>query len=277
MMCDRKRFFAIKTLWVLANLAGTIILTVQLAHVLEGYIRPTVTRTWEEEILLKDIEFPLVVKVCVVPGFNQTAIHEVGYADAWNYFRGQSRFNNSFIGWAGHTEESGTYGTVEQVLAKIGDYKIENILDGVDVATKDGEGVNISLTHLNASRVNYPNNCHNLYLSQIPELKGKNIQRLFFNIGNLGNHSITVHFNGDTLDTRRNIMENSFQSFGDPIHLSEEDVSKVYMVDITQRIFVEEDPTNTCRVYPNQEYQSYQDCDDQFMKKLLPGLTPIWL
>ena len=72
-------------------------------------------------------------------------------------------------------------------------------------------------------------------------------------------------------------MENSFQSFGDPIHLSEEDVYRVYMVDITQRTFVEEDPTNTCRGYPNQEYQSYQDCDDQFMKKLLPGLTPIWL
>ena len=121
-MCDMKRFFTIKTLWVLANLAGTIILTVQLAHVLEGYIKPTVTRTWEEEILLKDIEFPLVVKVCVVPGFNQTAIHEVGYADAWHYFIGQSRFNKSLIGWAGHTEESGTYGTVEQVLAKIGDY-----------------------------------------------------------------------------------------------------------------------------------------------------------
>ena len=84
MMCDMKRFFTIKTLWVLANIAGTIILSVQLAHVLESYIRPTVTRTWEEEILLKDIEFPLVVKVCVAPGFNQTAIHEAGYAGTWS-------------------------------------------------------------------------------------------------------------------------------------------------------------------------------------------------
>ena len=49
------------------------------------------------------------------------------------------------------------------------------------------------------------------------------------------------------------------------------------MVDITQREFVEEDPANTCRNYPNLEYTSYEECDSQFVKNLLPGLTPVWM
>ena len=51
-----------------------------------------------------------------------------------------------------------------------------------------------------------------------------------------------------------------------------------YMVDIAQRVFVEEDPNSNCRNYPNQEYQSYQECDDKFVRNFLPGgLTPIWI
>ena len=106
MICDMKRFFSIKALWILANIACTAILTFQLGHVLEGYIKPTITRTWEEDVPLEDIDFPLVIKICVVPGFNQTALYEVGYYDAGGYFLGQSRFNESVIGWAGHTHTS---------------------------------------------------------------------------------------------------------------------------------------------------------------------------
>ena len=49
------------------------------------------------------------------------------------------------------------------------------------------------------------------------------------------------------------------------------------MVDIAQRVFVEEDPANSCRDYPNEEFLSYQDCDDQFVRSSLNGLTPVWL
>ena len=35
-----------------------------------------------------------------------------------------------------------------------------------------------------------------------------------------------------------------------------ENVSRAYMVDISQRVFVEQDPANGC---PNQEYLSYEE------------------
>ena len=65
-----------------------------------GFFKPTITRTWEEEVLLKDMDFPLVAKICVIPGFNQTALYEVGYVDTWDYFIGRSRLNYSLYDWA---------------------------------------------------------------------------------------------------------------------------------------------------------------------------------
>ena len=125
-----RRIFTIKHLWVLANLICTALLTVQLAHILEAYIKPTMTRTWEEEVSLRDIEFPLVVKICIIPGFNQTALREVGYEDTFAYFLGlNSSWNSNYMfGWAGHPEDSGTFGTVEEILAKVIEYEIENII-----------------------------------------------------------------------------------------------------------------------------------------------------
>ena len=238
MLCDVTRIFTIKTLWILANITCTTILTVQLAHVLEGYIKPKILRTWDEEVLLEDIDFPVVIKICVVPGFNQTALYEVGYYDAWDYFLGQSRFNESVIGWAGHTEDSGTIGTVGEILKQISDSKIENIFDSVWVWTKDKLSINIPLDHLKASRVSYPFTCRSLVLSSVPELEGKQIQQLFLFFLDLGNHSIEIHFNGDTLNTERNIREHGFQSTGDAIKLKEEKISRSYIVDISQRFFL---------------------------------------
>ena len=275
MTCDVRRIFRLETLWILANLACTAILTVQLANVLEGFVKPTTTRTWEEEVLLQDIDFPVVIRICISPGFNETALREVGYNDTWSYFIGQSRFNDSVFGWAGHAEDSGTIGTVGEILEKVSDHKIENIFTSVFVWTRDGEGIDIPLEQLKASRVSYPNTCWSLALSRMPERKP--IQQFFLSIVDLGNHGIEIQLNGNTLHVERNIREHIFQSTGDAIKLNEKNVSVAYMVDISQRVFVEEDPTNTCRDYPNQDYLSYQECDDQFVKNLLPGLTPVWL
>ena len=82
---------------------------------------------------------------------------------------------------------------------------------------------------------------------------------------------------GTELPCRRNIKEHSFQASGDAIKLETEKVSRSYMVNIAQRVFVEEDPEESCRDYPNEEFLSYQHCDDQFVRSRLNGLTPVWL
>ena len=84
-------------------------MTVQLAYVLEGYVKPETTRTWDEYEHFAEMEFPLVIKICVIPGFNQTALRELGYKEAFSYFVGRDKYynTNSTYSWAGHTKGSG--------------------------------------------------------------------------------------------------------------------------------------------------------------------------
>ena len=55
-----------------------------------------------------------------------------------------------------------------------------------------------------------------------------------------------------------------------------------YIARIKSNVFVEEDPSQTCRDYPTSEFSSYMDCDDHFMRRKIdevaPGLnlTPVW-
>ena len=100
---------------------------------------------------------------------------------------------------------------------------------------------------------------------------------MYVEIRQLGKYTIEVYFNGKSLDTGRNIREHNLRSTEDDIILKDENVPKAYMVEITQTEFVEEDPLNDCRDYPNADYVSYDECDNKFMKETLHGLTPVWI
>ena len=130
---------------------------------------------------------------------------------------------------------------------------------------------------MDTTSMNYPHFCSSLDLSKIPKLEGKKVQQLLFYFGTLANYAIEIQLKGNTLDCTRNIREHCFYSTGDAITLKEENMAKSYQVEISQREHVEEDPTNECRNYPNQDFVSYGKCDHQFMKNKLDGLTPIWM
>ena len=163
---------------------------------------------------------------------------------------------------------------MKETYAEVSDSNFDSVVSNVYVWTKDEETIDIPFEHLKATRVNYPNNCRSLALKSIPALEGKRIQQLFLQIGSLENHAVEIQLGGVTLDCRRNIREHSLQSNGDAIRLDRENVSKAYMVDISQRVFVEKDPANGCR---DQEHLSYEECDDQFLRSLVPCLTPVWM
>ena len=51
------------------------------------------------------IDFPLIFKICITPGFNHTELKALGYRNSLEYLGGISRFNKSIVGWAGHTDD----------------------------------------------------------------------------------------------------------------------------------------------------------------------------
>ena len=52
-----------------------------------------------------------------------------------------------------------------------------------------------------------------------------------------------------------------------------------YGFEISENIFVEHDPSKNCQVYPTAQFESFGDCDYQYMVDLCEkaGVTPIWL
>ena len=86
-------------------------------------------------------------------------------------------------------------------------------------------------------------------------------------------------FQGQTLASHRQIKRHKFDHSGDTI----DELSSHYIVQIKKRKIAEEDPSNTCRDYPNEDFATYMECDDKFMAKtfkdMMDGLNviPPWI
>ena len=278
---------SVRYAWIAVNVICALILIAQLGSVLNNFINPTVSHTWEKDLTLENMEFPVVFKICVIPGFNTTALKEAGYDDSFNYFLGRSRFNNKTIGWAGHSASNkNSLGSVQDILQKVKDKGQQNILKRIYVWTIDEDTVDISLDYLNSGRVIYPYNCLHLDLSQVQEMEGKKIEDLYIELSNpenVGQYSVEVRLKGRSLVCNRDIKDHHFYSSGDNIkfEFQKEGASIEYAVEINQRAFVEEDPSKSCKNYPTTEHETYEKCDDDYTRKEIeeesPGLVPIWM
>ena len=107
------------SLWFVVNAFCVLATLTQLVFIIASFINPDELNTVTSELALEDIDFPLDIKICAEPAFNDAAILDAGYGDFWphyDYFTGRSKFNKSIYGWAGHTPDSGILGSVEEVL-----------------------------------------------------------------------------------------------------------------------------------------------------------------
>ena len=63
---------------------------------------------------IKDIDFPIAFQICIIENNNDAKKYwDLGYMDLFEFFNGNSRFNDSVVGWAGHTENGSSIGSVE--------------------------------------------------------------------------------------------------------------------------------------------------------------------
>ena len=93
---------------LLMRLSFAIVFFVQLSSLIHNALYPTeLYTTMRKERLTRD-NFPLTLRICVTPGFNEAALFEAGYNSSYSYNMGLSRFNRSVGGWAGHTLDGGT-------------------------------------------------------------------------------------------------------------------------------------------------------------------------
>jgi hypothetical protein len=86
------------------------------------------------------------------------------------------------------------------------------------------------------------------------------------------------------LNTKRTMKKARLASKGSRIMLDKvpEQQSIKYLVELQQTVFMEEDTEKNCTNYPNEEFQSYDDCDATFVRQSLakyygPDYVPIWV
>ena len=84
--------------------------TVTIAHNLKYPQYPSVRIIKKH---LKDIDFPVSFKICLRKIKDTEKFIKLGYTSMHGFFSGQSRFNDSMIGWNGHTKNYSTLMTIE--------------------------------------------------------------------------------------------------------------------------------------------------------------------
>ena len=272
-----------KAPWIrtLACLICACFCSIQLHSLLGEFFTPTRTHTYNEEIHLQNIDFPIDIKICVTPGMDQTALEYFGYSSYKTFIAGISRFNYSLIGWGGHTNQSNAgMSSAKEVLEAVRTNGIDS-LSSITLVTSKGFFI-FNSSDLNLRRQNMLSDCHIWNMRKVENITGRGVKWIgikFNDIVARHNFSVGVHLQGHTLASRRNIIKHNFHHSGDQIN----EFSSHYVVEIKNRIFSQEDPSNSCQNYPNNDFATYKECDAKFTKdtftEIVGGLnvTPPWI
>ena len=273
----------------LANVAGGIaflfcfsVFSIQLFNLLKSWVSPTTTNTYVEEMPLENMNFPLDIILCVRPGMKIEALGDLGYSDATSFSMGASMFNQSLVGWGGHDDKGKGLKSAKEVINLV-KYDWSKELPVYNV-TNHFQSTYI----LKLNMINWLEDCHTLNLSDIEyhvadddEHKEKHIYIFFNETVSKNNITFELQLQDKGLAAHRRIEEHKFFYNGDAMKSQNSMTS--HIVKIKKNVFVEEDPRKSCRNYPNAEFSSYAECDDQYMReridKAAPGLnlTPPWL
>ena len=106
-------------LYMLAYILCISFFSVQIFKLVDSLLSPTKTYTSIKEVPLKDIDFPLDIKICVTPSLDIAVLKEFGYDDTGDYAVGaSSKSNYSSIGWGGHDQNGRNLTSVREVFNK---------------------------------------------------------------------------------------------------------------------------------------------------------------
>ena len=256
----------------------------QFGQNLMSYFHPTLTNTEVKEVPLKDMDFPLDFKVCFEPSrFNETLLKSFGYENMYWYIRGNSNHTlPGALGWGGYDNQSVQVQNVTEVLhAAKKDWTKSHGLSKLEIYPLPGYFQDIDTT---LQRINWIDNCYLLNIGMIEKdyLRTMKSLLIYFDERMLKDNNVTVELKlqGRNLAANRVIQDHLFFHTGDIMKMRQEKVRN-FRVKIKKRVQIEGEPGNTCHNYPNSDFESYRECDQQFMKttvdKIAPGVMPLWM
>ena len=104
-----------KRKWILIHSLCSLIFILHITTMGLDDANPEHTVSSKKAVKLNEMEaFPVVFKLCIKPGgYDLEQLNKFGYQTATHYFYGQSMYNTSLVGWAGHNENGTIKSTVE--------------------------------------------------------------------------------------------------------------------------------------------------------------------
>ena len=100
-------------LTMLMNVMCFIIFIIHISTICYHSIYPDVPEIVVYKKDLSEIEFPLLFRICLFENENKNhRFHKYGYEGVRSFFSGLSMYNSSIVGWAGHTKNGSSRGSV---------------------------------------------------------------------------------------------------------------------------------------------------------------------
>ena len=202
---------------------------------------------------------------------------------------GRSIYNRyGIIGWGGHTKGGKAKTSAKEVFDEAKTKLKNDHFDRISLTTHAGDKSGNLLKDLSLENINLVSPCYNLNLNNITMLVKNGIRwvNIFLHGDKIAknNWTIEVKLQEQSLVTAREIVEHRFYSKVDAMKLDFGSLKLLkYIVKLKEDIFVEEDPRNDCRNYPNSDFASYKECDSKYLtnrvKDLGKGLDlmPPWI
>ena len=155
-------------------------------------------------------------------------------------------------------------------------------MNKISIRTETGEFKNYPGKNMSWSVIPQFPTCQTVDISRYLNLSRKASSHIFFFFKKNLNLKISVEI-GDKRKSlaRRKLIQNSFEYEGAQVELSSLSVSmiKMYALTISQTIDLETDKGKNCQKYPNENFSSYRECDENFvynevMEKY--NMMPFW-
>ena len=263
----------------------SIIFTIQLVFYIRDTVNSTELYTEMSREQLSDQPLPLRISLCLKPGLNKTELSNAGYLDETNYSYGQSIYNRSLFGWNGHTKEGRNMPTnISDFNEKLSIWKKLSDIVQMFIILKESSiesltGKKEINSLVESARVFYAEYCFTLKPNTLSNAESVTIVMQ----PNLMFQEIQIKLSDINLYSGRHIVAHSLNHRGDQISTKalQQNILKIFYVELSQEVYVKDDPTKNCTNYPNSEHMTYNDCDrwsalSTMKNKISPNFYPYW-
>ena len=251
-------------------------------------------RSYEKD--LKDIPFPLTFKICIQAGMEYTKFlnteKNFGYANIKRFYKGMWINDTSIRGWTGFKADGSPLNDVKGLFLRNKDKIIFQCLGIIGNVTKKFKEVLTNIKLESTKGVKLINetipeqlglqyvHCTDLDLSDFFNLE-KHIpsQLLFtFNIVGVG---VTIYVDDINRKASRTLRSSRLVYNGSPLqnlNLTKQ-LKFQYYFKLSQVINIDSNVKMPCRNYPNGEFQTFEECDQNFVFRQVKrkyNSTPFW-